>query len=72
MCELKAEQIYVRAFRATNEHVQPLAAQNSFLPYVIKDLYSQSISHPTIVRERSNIISLYLGPSLFSEQFIVP
>ena len=50
MCDLKAEQIYVRAFRATNEHVQPLAAQNSFLPYEIKDLYSQSFSHPTIVR----------------------
>ena len=32
MCGLKAAQIHGRPFRATKEHMQPLAAQDSFLP----------------------------------------
>ena len=32
MCGLKAAQIHERPFRAAKDHVQPLAALDSFLP----------------------------------------
>ena len=33
ICSLKATQMYKQPFRTAKEPVQPLAAQNSFLPY---------------------------------------
>ena len=37
MCGLKAAQIHERPFRAAKDHVQPLAALDSFLPNGKKD-----------------------------------
>ena len=40
MCGLKAAQIHERPFRAAKDHVQPLAALDSFLPNAKKKFSS--------------------------------